>query len=239
MSENDGGNFSIGRLFSQAFMPHEEEEIENYWSVGTMKTTPDISEVHTGCPTPWAFVRILGIALAAYALFILCWSKFGFGTVLPGLIFTGCAVIPLSVLMFFFEMNIRKNVSMYLVNKLLVLGGALSILYTGIFTVIDKIFHLNLDNIAFGLQAGVLEELAKLLAVMLVVNKKRYTYILNGMLFGAAVGTGVAIYESAGYALGVFHNASDVGMMVNITLRGALSPFGHIIWLCAHLDKGN
>src|SRR5207244_7482217 len=51
------------------------------------------------------------------------------------------------------------------------------------------------------LSPGIIEEVAKLATVVLVVRQAtRYKYILNGMLFGAAVGVGFAVFESAGYA---------------------------------------
>jgi len=59
----------------------------------------------------------------------------------------------------------------------------------------------------------------------------RYRYTLNGLVFGAAVGTGFSIFESAGYAftaLWTTHQADS--MFDSIFLRGLLSPFGHVIW---------
>ena len=64
--------------------------------------------------------------------------------------------------------------------------------------------------------------------VLLSKGKKRYPYILNGLLLGAAVGCGFAAFESAGYA---YNNTQfyDVFFTV-ITIRGILSPFAHIVW---------
>src|SRR5262249_60599294 len=45
-----------------------------------------------------------------------------------------------------------------------------------------------------------IEDLAKLIALVLIVRGRRYKYILNGMLFGAAIGAGFACFETAGYA---------------------------------------
>ena len=78
--------------------------------------------------------------------------------------------------------------------------------------------------------AGLLEEPAKLIAlVVLVKDNKKYPYILNGLLLGAAVGCGFAAFESAGYALRF--GITDIDALVSITqLRGVLSPFAHIVW---------
>jgi RsiW-degrading membrane proteinase PrsW (M82 family) len=81
--------------------------------------------------------------------------------------------------------------------------------------------HLHLGWLGASV-APLAEEPAKLLALAFVWNKKRYPYILNGLLLGAAVGTGFAAFESAGYAL-----RFGLGEIVP---RGLLSPFGHIVW---------
>ena len=79
--------------------------------------------------------------------------------------------------------------------------------------------------------ASLIEEPAKLLAlIILTLGKKKYPYILNGLLLGAAVGCGFAAFESSGYAL---RGAAikDADYMINIIqLRGILAPFMHIVW---------
>jgi RsiW-degrading membrane proteinase PrsW (M82 family) len=77
--------------------------------------------------------------------------------------------------------------------------------------------------------AGLVEEPGKLLVLLTVTGIPKYKYRLNGLLFGAAVGTGFAAFESAGYALreGMFDMDA---MKESIMIRGMLSPFGHIAW---------
>jgi RsiW-degrading membrane proteinase PrsW (M82 family) len=78
--------------------------------------------------------------------------------------------------------------------------------------------------------AGLTEESGKLLVLAFVVNKSKYRYILNGLLFGAAVGAGFAAFESAGYALRVALDEGTDVMRNVIFTRGLLSPFAHIVW---------
>jgi RsiW-degrading membrane proteinase PrsW (M82 family) len=80
--------------------------------------------------------------------------------------------------------------------------------------------------------AGIVEEIGKLATVLFAmrfIHMKRYRFRLNALLFGAAVGAGFAAFESAGYALRIGLQNSDE-MISNITLRGVMSPFGHIVW---------
>ncbi|HEY6249635.1 MAG TPA: PrsW family glutamic-type intramembrane protease, partial [Candidatus Angelobacter sp.] len=72
----------------------------------------------------------------------------------------------------------------------------------------------------------------------------KHKYILNGLLFGAAIGTGFAVFESAGYAqdaliLGLiktngwqnFFAQGGAGFLNTAILNRAwLSPFGHVVW---------
>jgi RsiW-degrading membrane proteinase PrsW (M82 family) len=79
------------------------------------------------------------------------------------------------------------------------------------------------DNWFGALGVGLVEETGKASALLLVLNKLKYRWILNGMLFGAAIGAGFAGFESAGYAY-------RYGLEV-ITTRGLLAICGgHVLW---------
>src|SRR5208283_4009246 len=78
---------------------------------------------------------------------------------------------------------------------LVCLGGAISLFVTHVVGDIATLGWLGHAG------AGIEEEIAKLLAVVIVVNNRRYKYILNGLVFGAAVGCGFAALETAGYSL--------------------------------------
>jgi protease PrsW len=76
--------------------------------------------------------------------------------------------------------------------------------------------------------AGIIEEPAKVLIVVALFGRvARYKWVLNGLLLGAAIGTGFAAFESAGYA---YRFNSIDGMVDNLMLRGLLAPFMHIVW---------
>jgi protease PrsW len=137
----------------------------------------------------------------------------------------GSFVVPLSVLIFFFETNVRRNVSLYQVLKLLFFGGILSLIFS---LILFKVIAIN----ALGASvAGLVEEPGKLLALFLVVNIPKYKYTHNGLLFGAAVGTGFAAFESAGYALTIGLSTGQPQVIFDIILvRGMLAPFAHIVW---------
>lgn len=224
-------SFNLGDVFSEALKKHTSEEVEEYFTVGTPSTTPPIEKVNTGWPRPWMFLRTFLGAAFVYFIFVQAWKEFENINLVPGLIIVGSFAVPLSALIFFFEMNARQNVSLYQIIRLVFLGGIASMTISLIFFQIGD--SLELDWLGASL-AGLVEEPGKLLALAIVVNAARYPYTLNGLLFGAAIGTGFAAFESAGYALYAgLYDADD--MLDSIMLRGMLAPFGHIVWtaMCA------
>ncbi len=202
------------------------EDMEETFAVGTPSTTPPLAAVADGWPTPRVFWRVLFGAIATYVLLRLGITEFRNPNFFPGLVVIGSFVVPLAVVILFFELNTPKNVSVYQVGKLLLLGGALSLILT---SVLGKILPgSGVGDIVPALLTGVLEETGKALALLIVVGNLRYRWQLNGLLFGAAIGAGFAGFESAGYAFNMASSISEAFSVIN--LRGMLAPGGHVIW---------
>jgi RsiW-degrading membrane proteinase PrsW (M82 family) len=211
--------------------------------VGGPDTTPPLAQIEVRWPRPWIFFRIFLVALGAYIAFVQAWEQFGNVKLLPGIIFVGSFAIPFATLILFFELNIRRNISLYQVARLIALGGAAAIVLSLLGYQVAAGLKLNWLGASV---AGLVEEPGKLLVLGFLINNRKYRSILNGLLLGAAVGAGFAAFESAGYAflyvlqhLGVTmqYNGSvtlqlnDVAAMRQLIMtRGLLSPFGHIAW---------
>lgn len=229
--------FSFSDMFSEMFKKHTDEEMENYFGVGFPATTPPLSQVSSSWPKPWFFMRLIVFGLIGFFLLWFGCTKWGNLNCVPGAILFGSFAIPLASVMFFFECNVLRNVSLYQVIKLFLYGGTFGLLFA----------LAGFDFMPFAKElgasrAGLVEEPAKLFVLIIILmmgglgNKN---YILNGLLCGAAVGAGFAAFESAGYAFrfflighyvsGSFQFAYDKTYDV-LVLRGLLSPFGHIIW---------
>lgn len=219
--------FSIQGLFSDVFKKHESSEVEQMFAVGVPGCIPEIEEVNANWPRPWMFLRALIGSGVVYLLFVLSWEMFENLNLLPGLIMTGAMAIPLSTVLFFFEVNARRNVSLYQVVRMIMFGGIVSLLFSLV------LFESPLAIFGFmgASVAGVVEEPGKLFALLVVSRSVQYRYKLNGLLFGASVGAGFAIFESMGYAFQILLATESSGdMNTNILLRGVMSPFGHIAW---------
>ncbi|HEV2324295.1 MAG TPA: PrsW family glutamic-type intramembrane protease, partial [Terracidiphilus sp.] len=179
---------------------------------------------------------------------------------IPAILFMGAFAVPAAVVMFIFEMNTPRNVSLVLVGQLFVIGGLAGLCMA--------LFEYQISLISS--LPGPVEETAKLAAVILVARSLRYKYELNGILFGCAVGAGFACFETCAYALGFLGNggflSADVlpelsravtdmanasspvaalfaqkelqqaysdalaAMISALKSRGLLSPFGHPVW---------
>ena len=52
--------FSLREMFSEVFRHRSPEETEEWFLVGTHRTTPGIEQVQSDWPKPWFFARVLG-----------------------------------------------------------------------------------------------------------------------------------------------------------------------------------
>ncbi len=202
-----------------------DEDAEEIFAVGTARTTPPLSEVPTGWPRPRVWWRVLLGSLAAFFLLRLVSSEFDNPLALPGLIVTGAFMVPLAVVIFFFELNTPRDVSAYQVGRMTLLGGALALVVTML--LFELVPDAGTGELLPALLTGVVEETAKALALLLVLRRTRWRWQLSGLLFGAAVGAGFAGFagfESAGYAMFM----GDMNKV--IFWRSLLSPGGHVIW---------
>ena len=220
--------FSLKALFSEVFSKHTDEEVEGYFSVGTATTTPSLESIDTSWPRPWVFFKLLFGSIVVYLLLHLGWNQFRNVNLLPGMMLIGSFAVPFSALVFFMEVNVARNISLYQVIRCVMYGGVGSLIISFILSSLPGMQSFNWLGASI---AGITEEPAKLIAVLLVPGTSKYKYKLNGLLLGAAVGTGFAAFESAGYAFTYLLRSEDPAFMENVIfVRGMLAPFMHIIW---------
>jgi protease PrsW len=217
-------DFKLKDIFSQVFKKHSLVQMEDQLITGTTSHTPALTDIETGWAKPWLFSRMLLVSVAISVLLIIAFRSFENPNLIPGLMFIGSFAVPVSTLIFFLEMNAPRNISIFMVMALAFLGGVTSLFIALIF--FDRLQFLS--DLMSASAAGIIEEVAKILVVILIVGRfTRYKWVLNGLLFGAAIGMGFAAFESAGYA---YRAGSFDSLVDSIVLRGLLSPFMHIVW---------
>lgn len=218
----------LRKLFGQIFKTHSQEEAETIFACGTPSTTPRLTSAEATWPQPWLWSRVLaGIGLA-FLMMMLCCEIFNNINALPGTIILGSFMVPVAVLVFFFELNTPKNISFYNVLKIFLVGGCASLLLT--LTLFSLLQDTGLEYLE-AIITGVVEEVAKAgIVAYFILREKDAKYTVNGLLIGAAVGAGFAAFESAGYALRFFLLADYDTMMEVIFLRAMLAIGGHVVW---------
>ena len=222
-------DINLRKLFSEVFKSHSNDEAEEIFISGTKKTTPPLSQISENLGKPWLFSRILLWFLIAFVAFWFCTYKLGAQNAIPGFIFAGAFAMPLSALIFFFELNSFKNISIMNTFKIFFVGGAFSLLVA---LLLYEVFPLSLESQIFGTLTvadafliGIIEEVGKFIIVIYFIERLDVKYILNGVLIGGSVGAGFAAFETAGYILSYAEQAMDVTILRAITSIG-----GHLAW---------
>ena len=221
--------FSASAFFSDLFKRRTREEVEAHFAWGFPGHVPALETLSAQWPRPWAFLRVLASGALLFAIFVAAWAGFENHNLYAGLILTGSFAAPVAMVVFFYEMNIPRNVSIYHLARLFLLGGV-----TALFAALALGEVIPLDSLFGAPAAGVIEEVAKLAIVVAALRMMRlgpHAYLLNALLIGATIGAGFAAFESAGYALRtLLGELPDYSVLDIIVLRGVLSPFGHIAW---------
>ena len=221
----------LRHFFSEVFKRHAEDEAEQVVIVGAIGTIPDPETLTSECPRPWLYTRVLLFFVLTTALLFVANMLTNPGQ-FSNVMVVGAFAVPFTTLTLLFELNVFRNISFYTVLKALFIGGAMSLIVT---SVLPSFWFLGLSEASDAFAAGIGEEIAKMLVVYWILKRNRaYPYILNGLLVGAAVGAGFAIFETAGYAMGglLVGNNEWLGResMLILFLRNALAPGGHVVW---------
>lgn len=216
-------------LFKNTFKKHTDKELDELFTSGSEKTTPKPEEIDPNKASAWVYFKIFIFFLIAYIPTRIGFIDYGNDNFLPALIMLGAFAMPVTVLIFFYEINVFRNIPFYKVLKYFILGGALSLILAILLFSLD--FNTDITTYTGALMVGVIEEIPKATIVALFLFKnKNCKYILNGLLVGATVGAGFAAFETAGYILRNGLSGGVDAMLYVIKLRGFLAPGGHVAW---------
>lgn len=247
------GNLSWKDVFSSSKKQRTSSDMDYAMIAGT---TLDTAKNELGMlqkwETPWLYRRVLltGTLLTAVLL-----SAVGVNLLLMGVsplpalnllvIMVPPCIMPIVLMVFFWEMNAPRDVSLVQMLAYFFTGGILSLLIT----IVLYLF------VPAESSAALTEEPAKLL-VSLFLLRRLYrrngkVYGFSGLALGAAVGAGFAAFESAQYAYGclpmvsveldgIATQASVImltwdaftAVLSNILVRNLCAVCGHVLY-CA------
>ena len=223
------GSIKLHDLFSDVFKRHTREESAELFIAGTPKTTPDVADISVSDTKPWLFSRVLITTLLSFGLLYICARQLQKINVIWSLILTGALALPLSALTFMYEINIPRNIGIYEVMKMFFLGGAAALLLT---LFLFEAFPIGQLSYTEAIIVGFIESIGRLLAIIIFIRILNPKYILNGLLIGAAVGAGFALFETAGYAFRFYSlSGGNINYLTSILLLRTWSSAGsHAAW---------
>ena len=217
----------LRELVSEVFRRHTVEEREELFISGTKKTTPAPENMTADWPHPWLFARIFLMFLVVFAGLLVMILQFSNTNAIPGAMFIGALIVPFSLVIFFWETNIPRNISIFDVVSIFFIGGVMSLIFTLILYGYIYVGELNYTG---AILVGIVGEVGKIVVAGHYVKKRNTSYILNGLLLGACVGAGFAVFETAGYAFSALLYGGIPNMIDVLILRGALAIGGHTLW---------
>lgn len=222
---------SIGDFFKGVFDKHPKGTAIKLFMSGTPETTPQPNEMLAQWQRPWLFARLLLVGIVFVLLcgiMIFLQQDAGYTTLWT----MGSLIIPLTILTFYWEINIPRDIPIYTVIGVFFIGGTLSLVIT---LVLSDVINSQYGQFAWF--APVYEEPAKFLAAAIFIKKINPKYGFGGILLGGAVGAGFAAFENIMYVIRYL----DTGLFF---MRALYSFGGHSIWAAMYcgalvLEKGS
>ena len=228
--ETDSGKITWKDVFSEYRRKHTKADLEYALLAGTSLDSATEENMLSKWKKPWVFYPLLksGLALVAliYGLLYLSIVFFGGVTLNEMVYIIPPLIIPMIVMIFIWELNIPRNISIFELLGYFLVGGLVSFF--------ALIIMLELIHGGDASQAAFREEPAKLVAALILLiffSKKKKVYGLTGLVIGAAVGAGFGGFESIGYAM----KAGELEIMnavSNEIVRGVFALGGHTVY-CA------
>lgn len=233
-------------IFSEFRVKHTKRDMEYALLAGTSLDTATELTMLQKWRKPWLFYPLLigGAALIGiiYLVVFGCICVFDISKIAAiNLIFVMIPplIMPLVLMVFFWELNIPRNISIYQMLGYFLVGGMLSLFVT---LVVGIIAPGSIAAFApFSEEPGKL--FASLFFLYLFAKKgKRKVYGITGLVIGAAVGAGFGGFESAQYAYNVVDWSVVGGFYIwqeafeaivqSELIRGILALGGHTLF-CA------
>ena len=214
----NASNETIGLsdIFSDVFRPHPKGSGAKLFIAGTPFSTPAPERMLAEWQKPWLFLRVFGIGILFCLICIIIVEAFGMLAGQTSLIIGGLFVIPVTFLVFTWELNIPRDIPFYYIIIAFLLGGMLSLFFSFVF------FEFQQEGRPAS-WAAFAEEPGKLIAAIVFIQIFKVRYGLGGILIGAAVGCGFSVFEDIMYVM-------DNGNSYNIFLIRAFSLGGHYFW---------
>ena len=146
-----------------------------------------------GIEAPWLWFRTLCMMLICTVVGMVC--SIVTNNPIYGVIFCG-SLVAIPLLIFIFESNFARNISLLDVVKYFLLGGMLSVILTMMLNSMSET-----DPLAAVGYGPVFEEIAKALVAAFFISRLKTKSVVSGLLVGFAVGAGFTVFENLKYGI--------------------------------------
>jgi protease PrsW len=174
------------------------------------------------------WLRIFLVGLVLWLCTVVVTFLTGNPNLIPTLVLLGSFLVPVTFVAWTFERRETGEITASLVLSTFITGGVLGVLGASVLE--TYLLHPS-PWLFFGV--GLIEEAAKLAALVLLTRHLNTRSVRDGMILGAAVGFGFAAFESAGYAFTAMFTVNGLSLIQIVQtelLRGLLAPLGHGLW---------
>lgn len=175
----------------------------------------------------WLWTLLIGIGLWVVCIIV---TAITLNTnLIPADILIGSFMVPVAAVSWNFDHRADSYLPVTRIFYAFVVGGTLGVL-------VAALLEAPLGQVPMPFQfilVALIEEAAKLAALIVVAQRLRRYTTTDGLVLGATVGFGFAALESSGYAFNALiteHGLSLPGLIESVVLRGLLAPLGHGLW---------
>ena len=213
-------------IFSEYKKKHDKKDFEYALAAGTSLNTATEETMLQKWRKPWLFYPLLKWGIALIILLYIVYyglSLSGIGVSVPAIeqmtIIIPPLVVPVILMVLFWEMNIPRNISIYELFAVWLIGGLISLVSANI------IFKFMAEGLPVCIKAPLVEEPAKLITAFFIIlffSKNKKIYGITGFIIGAAVGAGFGAFESVQYAFNAAQQITDTIKLETGELIGLL-----------------
>ncbi len=189
-------------------------------------------DVRTGRVSPrhrwrWLWTLLLGVGLWVVCVIVTAITRNT--NLLPANILLGSFTVPVAAVAWNFDHRADSYLPVTRIFYAFVVGGTVGVLLAAL---LEAPLGLVPGPVQLVLVA-LIEEAAKLAALILVAQRLRRYTTTDGLVLGATVGFGFAALESSGYAFNALLTQQGLSLSAlteSVILRGLLAPLGHGLW---------
>ena len=233
MQNSTAYNGTMQQTKKGGFKLHTKEDYREFFTRG-MAEDCGLSRVR-----PWMYLRVFAACFILFSFVAFVTGITGNHNSYPFVFLLGGVLLDLPFLTLLYELNPKRDLNILMVFLIMLIGGASSVSLAELLYMAVP----NINNWGLAALAGTLEEVVKIIPVVVAILILKKRDPVTCLIIGAAVGTGFSVIENMGY---IFYNSSfiyydeelnsffevmAIGQAIFIAIfRGITVASGHTFW---------